>query len=62
MRRDKPVQPHGSLKGIWHCFFGTYWYYDFVTDIQFHDISFVRNPPDPLCRIDPKRIINDTTK
>jgi hypothetical protein len=51
MRRDNPVQPHDSAKALWHLFFGTHWYYDYVADYQFVEFSFVREPADPLCWI-----------
>lgn len=62
MKRTNLVQPHHSLKTIWHCFFGigfneprikekSWWdFYDFYL------LSFVTTPADLLGR---KEIINE---
>lgn len=54
MERNNLVQPHESLKGIWHLFFGIgFWtprnpkrsWWDFYDRYM---ISFVQEPADPI--------------
>jgi len=44
--RNNPVQPHTTLKGIWHCFFEIGFWEPRVLKQEAFEISFVNTPAD----------------